>query len=130
MKEYQQKHIIRTIAYSKFTMVVLFLLIILLLRSIIELNNKRIEVSKLRSESLLERQDLENKVAKTKEKEELIQTPRGFESYVRATYPVVQNGEGVIVIYDSSDSPVIPVREDMTIWERFLVAWNKVVNKK
>jgi hypothetical protein len=127
MKEYQQKHVIRTLLYSRVTMVVLFLLIIFLLRSIIDLNNKRIDVSRLRQESLSERKDLEEKVAKAKEKEASIQTPRGFESYVRTTYPVVQDGEGVIVIYDAGQSPVTPVREDMTVWERLLVFWNKVI---
>ena len=39
---------IRTLVYSRVTIVVLFLLVILLLRSIMELNDKRIEVSKLR----------------------------------------------------------------------------------
>ena len=62
MREYQQKHMIRTLVYSRVTLVVLFLLIILLLRSIMELNDKRIEVSKLRDDSLLEREGLQNKV--------------------------------------------------------------------
>lgn len=130
MKEYQQKHVIRTMLYSRVTMVVLFLLIVLLLRSIIELNDKRINVSKLKEESAVERQGLEEKVAKATEKEDAIKSDRGFESYVRMTYPVVQEGEGVIVIYDANQSPVTPVREDMTIWERLLVFWNKVVTRE
>lgn len=130
MKEYQQKHVVRTLLYSRVTMVILFLLIILLLRSIVELNNKRIEVSRLKAESQVEKQDLQEKVTKATQKEEAIKTERGFESYVRTTYPVVQEGEGVIVIYDAGQSPVIPVREDMTVWERMLVLWNKVVQRQ
>lgn len=130
MKEYQQKHIVRTLLYSRVTMVVLFLLIILLLRSIVDLNNKRIEVSRLREESQAEKADLQEKLIKSTEKEEAIKTDRGLESYVRTTYPVVKNGEGVIVIYDADQSPVTSVREDMTIWERILVLWNKVINRQ
>ncbi len=130
MKEYQQKHVVRTLLYSRVTMVILFLMIILLLRSIIELNDKRIEVARLRKESLAERKGLEDKVAKAAEKEGAIQTPEGFEAYVRTTYPVVEEGEGVIVIYDANQSPVTPVREDMTVWERLLVFWNGMVSKK
>lgn len=129
MKEYQQKYIVRTLLYSRVTIVILFLICILLLRSIMELNDKRIEVSKLRNDSLLERKDLEDKVAKAKEKNEAIVTPRGFENYVRTTFPVVKEGEGVIVIYDDVKSPVSDVREDMTIWERFAVFLRKFFNR-
>lgn len=117
---------IRTLLYSKVTVVILFLLIILLLRSVMELNDKRIEVSKLRTESEVERKELEDKVAKAQEKNTAIDTPRGFETYVRTTYPVVKQGEGVIVVYDENKSPVAPVRSDMNIWERLLIWWRGV----
>lgn len=121
MREYQQKHQIRTIIYSRVTLVVLFLLCILLLRSIMELNDKRIAVDKLRDESATEKADLELKVQKAQEKNDAIATPRGYESYVRTTYPVVKQGEGVIVIYDDEKSAVAQVRTDMTMWERIKV---------
>lgn len=121
MREYQQKHLIRTILYSRVTIVVLFLLSILLLRSIMELNEKRLGVEKLRNESEIERADLEAKVARAEEKNAAIKTERGFETYVRTTYPVVKDDEGVIVIYDGDKSPVAEVRADMTIWERMKV---------
>lgn len=117
MREYQQKHQMRSILYSRVTIVILFLLCILLLRSIVELNNKRIEVSRLRAESLAERQDLEMKVKRAEEKNDALSTQRGFESYVRTTYPVVKEGEGVIVIYDENKNSVAEVKSDMTIWE-------------
>lgn len=126
MREYQQKYMLRRMLYSRVTIVVLFLLIILLLRSIMELNNKRIRVDKLREESSVSRQDLEQKVERARSKNEEIGTDRGFEAYVRSTYPVVKEGEGVIVIYDEKTSPVAEVRSDMTIWERLVVYWNKV----
>lgn len=130
MREYQQKYMIRTLLYSRVTIVVLFLLCILLLRSIVELNNKRLAVEKLRAESALERQDLELKVQKAEEKNNAIATERGFETYVRTTYPVVKEGEGVIVIYDREKSPVADVKSDMTVWERFQVLFQGLFAKK
>lgn len=130
MKEYQQKYVVRTILYSRVTMVILFLLLILFIRTIIDLNDKRISASNLREESSAERKDLEEKVAKANEKVETIKTERGFETYVRTTYPVVQKGEGVIVVYDAPISPVTPVREDMTVWERLLVLWHRFIPTK
>ena len=129
MREYQQKHMIRTLLYSRVTIVILFVLCILLLRSIMELNDKRIDVAKLRNDSAAERALLEEKVAKAKDKNDAIATSRGFESYVRTTYPVVQEGEGVIVIYDDEKSPVSSVREDLNIWERLTLLWHKVAGR-
>jgi len=129
MREYQQKHMIRTLLYSRVVIVILFILIILLARSIIEMNNKRIEVSKLRNDSMAERGVLTDKVAQAQKQNDDIATPRGFESYVRTTYPVVKEGEGVIVIYEEDKSPVSRVREDMNVWERLLVMWHRFVQK-
>ncbi len=126
MREYQQKHMVRTLLYSRVTIVILFLLIVLLLRSIMELNDKRIEAANLRNDSATERADLENKMKLAEAQNKAITTERGFENYVRTTYPVVKEGEGVIVIYDDTKSPVTPVRSDMNIWERFIVLWRKV----
>ena len=129
MREYQQKHMIRTLLYSRVTMIVLFILCILLLRSVVELNNKRIEVSKLRDEASKDKEIVAEKVAKATKQSDGIATPRCFDSYVRNTYPVVKEGEGVIVIYDQDKSPVSQVRADMNIWERLLIFWNTSVKR-
>ena len=130
MREYQQKHFVRTILYSRVTIVILFLLIIVLLRSIMELNDKRIEVSKLADEAKAERHTMSLKVEKAQIQSDEIATQRGFESYVRNTYPVVKQGEGVIVVYDGDKSPVSQVRADMNMWEKFLVVWRDVIKKE
>jgi hypothetical protein len=92
-----------------------------------ELNDKRIETSKLRNDSMVERQALSDKVNKAQVRNSTIATQYGLETYIRTTYPVVKQGEGVIVIYDDTNSPVSPVREDITIWERFILFWNNTV---
>lgn len=123
MREFQQRHMVRTLLYSRVTILVLFLLIVLLLRSIMELNDKRIEVAKLRDDSLKEREELERKVDKARQETDAIATERGFEAYVRTTYPVVKKGEGVIVVYDDDKVSVTPVRENVNVWERLGIWW-------
>ena len=120
---------IRTLVYSRVTLVILFLLIVLLLRSIMELNDKRIDVAKLRDDSYKEKVEVERKVDIAKKQVDDIATPEGFEAYVRTTYAVVKKGEGVIVIYDDNKVPVSKVREHMTVWERFTVWWNDAFRK-
>ena len=123
MREYQQKHMIRTLVYSRATLVILFLLIVLLLRSIMELNVKRADVAKIRDDSQKERDGLQLKVEKAQKETDLIGTQRGFEAYVRTTYPVVKKGEGVIVIYDDDKTPVSTVRTKVTFLEQMSIWW-------
>lgn len=130
MKEYQQKHMVRTLVYSKVTIIILFLFCVILLRSIMELRAKRIEAVQAGNEMRTERMDLEDKVRKSKEKNEALLTDRGFDTYVRMTFPVVKEGEGVIVVYDEKASqPVVSVREQISLWERFVIMWQRLFIK-
>ncbi len=126
MREFQQKHIVRTLFYSKATMLVLFLLIILLIRSVVELNAKRVEVNEKKEEVVKERKELEKKVGDAEKQVEFIKSDRGFEAYVRTTYPVVKEGEGVIVIYDDNKNSVTKVRTEITTREKINLWWKKV----
>lgn len=90
-----------------------------------ELNSKRLEVNTLRDESLKEKEELTAKVEKARKQSDFIATPRGFEAYVRTTYPIVKKDEGVIVIYDDDKVPVSEVRANMTQMERFSIWWKK-----
>lgn len=129
MKEYQQKYKLERMIYSKTTAVILFILCLLLFRSVMELNNKRIEVDSLRDETRKDKEDLESRLTKTQERNDFIKTERGMEGYIRNTYPVVKEGEGVIVIYENEKNPVSVVREDMTIWERVIVMWRRLIKE-
>jgi hypothetical protein len=128
MREYQHKHMIRTLVYSKVTLLILFLLTVLLIRSIVELNIKRRDVVLLRDESQKEKEEFQRKVEDARIQTETIQTDRGFESYVRTTYPVVKEDEGVIVIYEEGKNPVSTVRTEMTLLEKINVLWNNLFN--
>lgn len=127
MREYQHRHAIRTLFYSPTMVIILFLITILLLRSIIDLNDKRIAVSNSRKESEIKKQSLQDSLVVTQTKNDSIHTARGFEEYVRVTQPVVKDGEGVIVVYDSQRSPVTPVRKETNIWEDLIILFQKVI---
>jgi hypothetical protein len=129
MREYQHKYIIRTLLYSPITIIILFLLIIFLLRTIIDLNNKRIVAGKLRDEALLKQSETTKQLERADTRLAAIQTERGFEDYVRTTYPVAKRGEGVIVVYEQDASPVTAVREHMTVWERIMVFMQEFIRR-
>lgn len=123
MREYQHKYILRTLLYSPIMGIILFLCIVFLLRSVVELNDKRIRVAQQELEVKTKEEELRRKLAKAEERKGDIETSRGFEAYVRTTYPVVQEGEGVIVVYDNQTPLVTPVRSEMTLWEKMVVWW-------
>lgn len=129
MKEYQHRHVIRTLFYSPATIVILFVLLIFLLRSIMELNDKRIGVSNLKKDSEVKKEELQTRVASAQERNDAIHTSRGLEEYIRITQPVVKIGESVIVIYDAQGSPVTPVKKDMNIWEDIIIWMQKLIKK-
>lgn len=89
-----------------------------MLRSVVELYGKYKKVADLKAQSAKERSAMEEKLMRAQEKNDALHTERGIEDYVRRTYPVVKQGEGVIVVYEASTSPVVPVRKDVGIIEQ------------
>ncbi len=126
MREFQHRHAVRTLLYSKVTMVILFLIVILMLRSIMELNDKRLSVQKIRNETDTKKNELQDKVNSLEVRNQKIKTEKGIDEYIRTTQPVVKEGEGVIVIYDSKGEVVIPARSDMNVWERLIIWFNRL----
>jgi len=118
MKEYQQRHTLKKLLYSKLSILILGIICLLMLRSVVELYGKYAKVAELKSQSEKERISLEQKLNKSQEKTDALYTDRGVEEYVRRTYPVVKQGEGVIVVYEASSSPVVPERKDVSVIER------------
>ena len=88
-----------------------------------ELNDKHNDVSKLRDDSIKERDELQRKVDIARKQTNDISTQRGLEAYIRTTYPVVKKGEGVIVIYDDDKVPVSAVRDRVSLWEKLSIWW-------
>lgn len=121
MREYQQRQIWRKLFYSRFSIVILFLIFILLLRSVVELNDKRIKVNEKLQESELKLNTVQEKLNKSEEKYNAILTDRGVEDYIRKTFPVVKDGEGMIIVYDASTSPVVPVKKDQGFFSDLII---------
>lgn len=100
-----------------------------MLRSIMELNSKRIDVEKIRNDTEIKKNELQDKVNIDDIRNTKIKTVNGIDEYVRSTLPVVKEGEGVIVVYDNNNNVVIPARNDLNIWERFIIWFNKTIGK-
>ncbi len=122
MREFQQRRQAKTILYSKGAILILLLALLLLTRSTMELRMKYLEVKASNVEVEAERDLVRDKVRKAEEKLAFISSERGREEYLRTTYPVVEDGEEVIVVYGASTSPVVPVKQkkDISWYDRVL----------
>jgi cystathionine beta-lyase/cystathionine gamma-synthase len=124
MKEYQQKTLLKRFLYSQFSILVLAIICIIVLRAVIGLYQKYDKLNIERNTVNEERHTLEKKLATIQAKNDSLATESGQESYIRTTYPVVKDGEGVIVIYEATNSPVVEIRSGISFKERALL-WFK-----
>ncbi len=120
MKEFQQAHFSHKILYSKVTIVILSMLILILLRSTVSLYEKRNDIVAERNKKEEELKDAERKLSDTKEKKVFLESERGKEEYIRTTFPVVRDGEGVIIVYDDKKESVTQVKKELSTKESLL----------
>jgi hypothetical protein len=93
--------------YSKTSLVILFLALILTARGVINVYAKERESHKDLARVEFERSQLATRAASVRESGERLKTPEGLETEIRSKFDVAKEGEGVIVIVDK----VVPVSE-------------------
>jgi cell division protein FtsB len=119
MRELHNRKIFKKILYSKLFIVIFFAISIFLFLEGINFYEKKENLAKSIAESerkldatnaLLQRKKMEN---------EFIQSDRGKEEYLRELMPVAKEDEKVIIIYDSSSSPVVIIPKSNSPWYEF-----------
>ena len=119
MKKYKQKYLWGNIFYSNFTIVVLIIFIIFVLNGLYKLYVKyyftNVDLISVNDEKRQENEKLVNIQNKISD----INTDKGKDKYIRETYSVSKNGEGVIVIYNSPES-TYSIEKDDSYWKKFL----------
>jgi predicted membrane protein len=104
MKKYQNKFLWRNLFYNNFTIVIIFILIGFVLNGLINLYSKyrttKEDLNYIRKEEAEDK----NKLSIERDKLENINTEEGKDKYIRSTYPVKKEGEGLVVVYDAASS--------------------------
>lgn len=118
MRKYKEKFLWRKIFYSNFTIILICVIIFFVSRGIFKLWEKY-QLTKADYEFVnAQKIEAENKVNLNEIKLSNINTPEGQEKYIRETYAVKKEGEGVIVVYNTPSSTYeIPKGESN--WESF-----------
>lgn len=116
MRKFEEKREKRNLAYSKPVVILLFLILVVLARATwygyqgFMLSKKNREVARLEKEELETRIfELENDIKK-------LETDRGLEGEIRGKFGVAKEGEGVIMLVDSSETSTDEVKEGKGFW--------------
>lgn len=119
MKKYKDQFLRKRIFYSNFSIALFLIVLFLCARGVLNLYKKYkssredlIFVEKEEDESRLK---LEN----NKQKLENINTESGKEKYIRETFPVKKEGEGLIIVYDDQAS-TYEIPKKVSNWDIFL----------
>jgi hypothetical protein len=118
MREIQHEQTIKKMMYSTVSIIILSMLILILLRSTVALYQKRNDIVVERNKKEEELRLHNEKLAAAQNKKAFLESERGKEEYIRTTFPVAKEGEGVIIVYDDNKQVVSPVKKEMSSMEK------------
>ena len=121
MKEFQQKEQTKSKLYSRYTLLTLFVLIILTGKGLINIYQKNISSEEEKRLVEKKKDELQNRYDSLSNRVEELKTPQGMEKEIRSKFDVVKPGENVIVVVDK-EVPA-PVKEETNVIKRL---WNGV----
>lgn len=115
MRKYKERFLWRNIFYSNFTIIFVVILLFFLVTRLYKLYVKyeftKADLSSVNKEKIEE----QNKLIATQNKLENINTEAGQEKYIRETYSLKKEGEGVIIVYNNPSS-TYSIPKKATFW--------------
>ncbi|MEI6042578.1 MAG: septum formation initiator family protein [bacterium] len=122
MKEFQQENDRKDKIYSKWALLVLLIMIILVIKGLISMSIKQRESGEEKKLVDIKRAELQERYDVLSEKVNELKTDQGMEREIRSKFDVVKPGESVIMVVDKEVSAPIPV--ETSIIKKL---WNGVV---
>ena len=129
MSKAQDRSLIRKFFNSWFMIVIYFVLFVFIMREVIDLSQKLVRTKGIYDSAYTDYKSQEAKTNAAKANVDLISSNRGIEGYIRQTYPVVKDGEKVIVLFDSKSSAVEPVELPPTQMDKLKTWWDSLYKK-
>ncbi len=120
MFDFEEKKVIKNIIYSKVSLLILFVLLILVAKGAWNAyGDARVtkENKTLAEQQLLELGERGDSILAEIEQ---LNTQEGKEKEIRSKFSVIKDGEKMIMVVDSKDSLVDYSKEKNSVWERFL----------
>lgn len=129
MKKAQDKSLFKKFFNSWFMIVIYLVLFVLIMREVVDLSTKLVRTKSIYDSAYVDYKSQESKTNAAKANLDLISSNRGVEGYIRETYPVVKEGEKVVVLFDSKKSPIEPVELPPTQMDKLKSWWNNLYKK-
>jgi len=121
MFDFQQKRKIRKIIYSRLTIVILFILVLLLANSTYKIYQKEKLSLEDYNQTKKEYEDLKGRQAMLDSEIARLKTENGIEEEIRSKFSVAKPGETVVVVVDSSSSSSTDNNgASLSWWQRFI----------
>jgi cell division protein FtsB len=117
MLDSQQKRKVKSLMYHKVTLVILFLLVLLALRSTWVVYYKKVESERLEKISLDRRNELDGRNKELTSQIERLNTESGIEAEIRSKFSVAKDNEKTVVIVDDSSTTSIASSTN-SLWQR------------
>ncbi len=121
MFDFQQRKQIKKVIYSRITIFVLFVIVILLGRSTYEIYKKERLSSANYNEVKNEYDSLKSRQSMLDSEIARLKTENGIEEEIRSKFSVAKPGETVVVVVDSSSSSSTDNSQSTaSVWSRFI----------
>ncbi len=104
MLDFQQKRKIRSFAYNKFTLIALFILVLIFLHSTWVIYQKEQESQRLKNISEQHLEELKYRNTDLEARMERLQTDSGIEEEIRSKFTVAKEGENMVVVVDDQNA--------------------------
>ncbi len=108
MAEFRKNKKVTRILYSKPSLIILALISIVFLFNIIDIAGKSKETRKNKDAALAKISELNNQQTELQSEIDSLQTDSGIEKNIREKFPVIKDGEGLVVIVDEPAKPTDP----------------------
>lgn len=123
MAMFREKKKIHQIVYSRPTLVLLAVLLVVALNSTWKIYEKASLAREQKNRLEKELEDLKARESELREKLAELKTERGLEEEIRTRFSVAKNGESVVVIVDPSSGEGTSTRDESGVaglWRKFL----------
>lgn len=122
MKEFQERRVLRKIIYSKFTFILLGIILILLVYSVVKIYLRSRDAVLVNKMVEKEVEELRVKKADLEATIKHLETPSGAEEEIRQRFPVQKPGEKMVVIVEEEKNISPPLEKSSSdffskIWQ-------------
>ncbi len=118
MLDIQQKRRFRNFIYNKFTLGLLFMIVLLAVHSTWRVYQKRKESIAMMSSSEIRLRELEERDRELELKIKKISTNSGLEEEIRSKFNVVKDNENIVIIVREDDSGTTTEVAKLSFWSR------------